>query len=121
MNDILNLNNRKTARTAIVVVSALLAWFFIAAIWPTPELNATQQQTDYYEQRRRELLQRQQQTTQNQTPPHFKSGGERSELILREIADCLKRMDQRLETIEKTCVKINSERALPYNLNRERK
>ena len=34
-------------------------------------------------------------------PAHFKSGAERSEIVLREIAATLKRIDARLERLEK--------------------
>lgn len=46
--------------------------------------------------------QRQIRSRQEVMPPsHFKSGGERSEIILKEIATTLKSIDARLEKIEK--------------------
>ena len=39
-------------------------------------------------------------TTKAGSPGHFKSGGERSEIVLNEISETLKRMDARLANIE---------------------
>lgn len=39
-------------------------------------------------------------------PTAFKSGGARSEIVLREIADMLKTMDARLEKIEQAAVEM---------------
>jgi hypothetical protein len=47
------------------------------------------------------------------TPPRqaFQSGGERSEVVLREIAGTLKRIDGRLERIEKTVARATEARS----------
>jgi hypothetical protein len=49
------------------------------------------------------------------SPGHFKSGGERSVIVLQEIATTLKKMDERLERIEKAVVELNerNRRATP--------
>jgi len=41
------------------------------------------------------------------SPGHFLSGGERSVLVLQEISTTLKKMDERLERIEKAVLDIN--------------
>lgn len=41
---------------------------------------------------------------------HFKSGGERSEMVLVEISATLKRIDARLERIEKSIVRTGDDR-----------
>ena len=112
-----------TVRTTLATVVALVIGSVFATVWPTTQLDAQQQQQQRsdYEQRRQELLQRHQRIDDGNNPLTFKSGGERSEIILREIADTLKKMDQRIEIIEKTCVKLNGERRLPYNTEHYRK
>lgn len=110
-----------TVRTTLATVVALVIGSVFATVWPTTQLDAQQQQRSDYEQRRQELLQRHQRIDDGNNPLTFKSGGERSEIILREIADTLKKMDQRIEIIEKTCVKLNGERRLPYNTEHYRK
>ena len=79
-----------------VVKRRFAAWFIAAAcvatLWniyprPTQELQA--------EVRSRGTTQR----------PHFKSGGERSELLLREMLVVLKRIDEKLGRIEEAVEK----------------
>ena len=48
----------------------------------------------------------------------FQSGGERSEVVLREIAGILKRMDKRLERIERAVTQSN--KAVPARNQRSR-
>jgi len=48
---------------------------------------------------------------QTERPPHFKSGGERSEILLREILRVLQKLDERVERIEKSITSQAADRA----------